>query len=939
MVQKGDEVAEDAREVRATAAYIEGAKTQIEIMYKNFNADYAQFNAKYANFNILYEDVKKNAYQVHLDALETHKDYLATLDLYNDLKSGQVYRGTWDPQTNAYPDGGGTNSTWDVILPRDVESHTFDNKEWRSGDRLIFVLETDAHIQIETGSGVLSINGHTGVVTLDASDVEAVPIDGGTMTDALFFDDSNKYVSFESDDIYLAAKDGVVYIEGKTDPIARVGSRDYKFYHEGKKPSAADINAVGLSGNSTIGGILTASQFRAVSSKAFVSNLRDTQGIFMDVTEPNRRTILGGGGTSTEQVGQIHLRPNGFSSNRGETIFTAFGQINNSVDPVDPAHLTNKKYVDMKTLSEEGEGLLMRVGGPRDEAIDVALAGATGGAFVSETAPANPFQGARWFDTNDGRTYIYFDDGDSKQWVEENPQSANETLANPIIVQLAQEGTLDVADGKKGAITVNGGSSISMQDQPTHTVFHHFAEGNGIEWAHGDLAENTLMTLDAGGNLHTKGPIYSAEGHVVESPDLKTWVSMEANSGVDPYIATKSTGETSVRKTIEFLPSKVRFGKPIFTNQAHITDDAGLIFAPSDSRAGTTWGVGINSSTRTLAAHRYVDGVWAQSPLEFSSAGVSTFNSNVFVNGNIATNQGFIQINRDANPMVELHSPGKTAGIIYLPGPGRMRFSQSNGAGGEVGMYAEIQLQSASFNGCVRPRVPNGSWGQWGDAVGGIQDLNGTASAAAGQWFPMVTSASYTSPGVGYAGRWSIGYYRPATQHNGEFVINMNGDGALRNNLRFVMSGAANGGIRMDGTDTGAHWAIQEGGQLYGSIFAGYKHMVAWCQASFAPASDEKLKKNIQPSTKSALDNVSKIKFHSFDWIDGKTKSSDLGLIAQELEEINPSYSKDIETFKPDGSVDTSFKALDTANLLALALKSIQELKAEIEELKEKVNG
>lgn len=47
-----------------------------------------------------------------------------------------------------------------------------------------------------------------------------------------------------------------------------------------------------------------------------------------------------------------------------------------------------------------------------------------GTSYVSATPPVNPSENARWYDTESGRTYIWFNDGDSYQWVDDSPQSA-----------------------------------------------------------------------------------------------------------------------------------------------------------------------------------------------------------------------------------------------------------------------------------------------------------------------------------------------------------------------------------------------------------------------------------------------------------------------------------------------------------------------------------
>jgi len=41
-----------------------------------------------------------------------------------------------------------------------------------------------------------------------------------------------------------------------------------------------------------------------------------------------------------------------------------------------------------------------------------------GGMTVSSTAPSSPAEGDMWYDDTSGRTYVYYDDGSSQQWVE-----------------------------------------------------------------------------------------------------------------------------------------------------------------------------------------------------------------------------------------------------------------------------------------------------------------------------------------------------------------------------------------------------------------------------------------------------------------------------------------------------------------------------------------
>ncbi len=71
-----------------------------------------------------------------------------------------------------------------------------------------------------------------------------------------------------------------------------------------------------------------------------------------------------------------------------------------------------------------------------------------------------------------------------------------------------------------------------------------------------------------------------------------------------------------------------------------------------------------------------------------------------------------------------------------------------------------------------------------------------------------------------------------------------------------------------------------------------------------------------------------------FDWkkdeANGKERGHDIGVIAQEMEEILPEVVKEYEGLQ--GKDD--FKAVDYSKIVPVLIKSIQELKAEIEELK-----
>ena len=58
-------------------------------------------------------------------------------------------------------------------------------------------------------------------------------------------------------------------------------------------------------------------------------------------------------------------------------------------------------------------------------------------AFIGDTPPTNPWNGVTWYCTNDGRTYVYYIDTDSSQWVESSPQSGDDVPTDKMTLNAA----------------------------------------------------------------------------------------------------------------------------------------------------------------------------------------------------------------------------------------------------------------------------------------------------------------------------------------------------------------------------------------------------------------------------------------------------------------------------------------------------------------------
>ena len=98
---------------------------------------------------------------------------------------------------------------------------------------------------------------------------------------------------------------------------------------------------------------------------------------------------------------------------------------------------------------------------------------------------------------------------------------------------------------------------------------------------------------------------------------------------------------------------------------------------------------------------------------------------------------------------------------------------------------------------------------------------------------------------------------------------------------------------------------------------------------SYGAISDVKLKENIIDATPK-LDDLMKVKIRNYNLIGDNKKQ--IGVIAQEIEEVFPSLVEDIK----EKDSDETTKSVKYSILVPIMLKAIQELKAEIDILKAK---
>lgn len=182
-IEKYPKIQEALDEMDATLILMQGLvqqveddKTHVDLVKSQIDTIKASIDASVIIVNQAVADVNAKASEVTTMRDQTNAYYLATKDIADELAKGQVYRGTWNPNSGTWPDPHGTNSVWDVVLNEGQSEYIWSGIKWLWGDRLLYLKDTSQFQQVESGVGVLTVNGKAGFVTLTPDDVGAVPV-------------------------------------------------------------------------------------------------------------------------------------------------------------------------------------------------------------------------------------------------------------------------------------------------------------------------------------------------------------------------------------------------------------------------------------------------------------------------------------------------------------------------------------------------------------------------------------------------------------------------------------------------------------------------------------------------------------------------------------------------------------------------------------------
>ena len=196
-----------------------------------------------------------------------------------------------------------------------------------------------------------------------------------------------------------------------------------------------------------------------------------------------------------------------------------------------------------------------------------------------------------------------------------------------------------------------------------------------------------------------------------------------------------------------------------------------------------------------------------------------------------------------------------------------------------------------------------------------------------------------------YIGAQSTRYLTDITGQYGSIQINGSGAGSyegfsIDGRAVFMHNGGNDTGIYNDVDNEWLFYAIHNGASyMYNNGSWRVQATSSGCSISgdltatgnVTAYSDARLKTNVN-TINDALGIVGKLRGVSFDWKESGKHS--IGVIAQEVEEVLPEVVLDSKATDPETKEETTVKTVDYGKIVGVLINAINELKAEVDELK-----
>jgi hypothetical protein len=373
--------------------------------------------------------------------------------------------------------------------------------------------------------------------------------------------------------------------------------------------------------------------------------------------------------------------------------------------------------------------------------------------------------------------------------------------------------------------------------------------------------------------------------------------------GTDTSWATVAAGGTFSAGTTGFTPSTPTSGAVTL---------AGTLNIANGGTGVTTAQAAMNTLAGATTSGSYLRGNGTNVVMATIVAGdVPTLNQNTTgssgsCTGNAAT--------ASSTPKVSVHAGNEVDCGGSYAGGGTLYFNYNDG-----GSYSNISFYNGG-TGLATITAGNFSGSSSGTNTGDQTNISGNAATASN--VAGLVANTYTAYGNTATTGTRGGYYGlllgSSTSH-----LNAMADGSGNGGFYRESSGtwplyylAANAGVGIMGSTTSASYAMYVTGGIYST-------------ASIVAYSDKRKKENIV-TIDNALDKVCQMRGVYYNKIDDDKKVRQVGVIAQEMQEVLPeavSYAEDVDEY-----------GVAYGNIAGILIEAIKDLKAEIKELKAEVD-
>ena len=549
------------------------------------------------------------------------------------------------------------------------------------------------------------------------------------------------------------------------------------------------------------------------------------------------------------------------------------------------------------------------------------------------TPPSNPEVGNLWYNSDQGRLYIYFQDTDTSQWVDASPDSWDPSSYPDVTNTSAQSGTLD-----DRYAMVNGGNSftgnVGIGTTSPSTLLH-------LETGH---AKQTLKST----NTNTASSIIFDTTNVTTADFLLGQLAGKWNGTDVAYINFEAGSDTTNKDDgiISFLTSAAS-GSPTEAmridssgNVGIANTDPGTLLQVANSsdngviriggnNAGTT-GLDINysnsgnTSTTIKQNYRATNGN-ALLNIDTGTFTISTGTSGteklkVDANGRLLIGTSDTIAVNGANCAVQVEGTNSETSRISI-------INRGNNAGGGG-------IQIAKSRGTTPALV------QDNDQVGGIFFCAGDGNDFVSQAARIECYIDGAPSGSDTPGRITFSTTPDQTDSPVERMLITSGGSS-----KFMAKAGVDTIYSSTSSAAGTSVAIFRGshsgtagspGTGTDCFFLFSNGNVANTNNSYGAISDVKLKENIVDA-KSQWSDIKALQVRNFNFIEGQTHTQ-LGLVAQEVETVSPGLVSELPDRDEDNNdLGTVTKSVNYSVLYMKAVKALQEAMERIEQLEIKV--